>query len=180
VNQIDLKSTSKKIVFEEEVIFLNFNYTLTLKEVYKIPYGMVFHIHGDVENNQGPLIFGHNEELTEMPEMDENGDSNGTMFTDSENVSKYPFYAFKKPVTEIISENKKFFENINSIEEVIILGHSFNTIDIPYFEEIVKKTKITTRWKVSYYKEEDKELHLGTLQEIEICNIELFNMNCLV
>lgn len=111
--------------------------------------------------------------------MDESGDSNRTMFSDSENASKLPFYAFQKPVTEIISEKKGFFEKTNCVEEIIILGHSLNSIDVPYFEEIKKQVKDTITWKVSFYKEEEKELHLDTLQGIGIekGNIELISMD---
>lgn len=179
MNQISLDSIDKKIDFEVESIFLNFNYTLTLEEVYKIPCENILHIHGDIEKNYDSLIFGHNEELIEMPEIDENGYSTRTIISDSENVSKSPFYAFQKPVKEIISENLNFFESLKGIEEIIILGHSLNSIDIPYFQEIVNQTNNNIEWKVSFYEENEKKTHLSKLQEIGIkeSNIELFNMN---
>lgn len=179
LKQIDLELNHKKIAFEAEAIFLNFNYTLTLEKVYKIPSENIFHIHGDLENNQSSLIFGHNEELIEIPEINENGDSNRTMFTDSENTAKYPFYAFQKPVNEIISDNKNFFESLRNIEQVVIWGHSLNKIDIPYFEEIIRQTNDSINWKVGFYYEREKETHLKTLQAIGIerYRIELFKMN---
>lgn len=178
LNQISLESTGKKIDFEEDSIFLNFNYTLTLEEVYKIPNKKIFHIHGDVKNNPGSLIFGHNQELEEKQELDVNGESNRTMFTDSENTAKYPFYAFQKPVDNIINENKGFFESIRSVIEITIFGHSLNLVDVPYFEEIVKQTKNIPKWKVSFLKEEEKVTHLKTLLKIGVMKekIEFFNM----
>ncbi len=100
------------------------------------------------------------------------------MFTDSENAAKHSFYAFQKPVGDIITENKSFFESIRNINEIIILGHSLNPVDIPYFEEIKKQTINTPKWNVSFYKEEEKETHLKTLQEIGVAKggIEFFNM----
>ncbi len=168
LNQIDLKQSYKKIDFESNAIFLNFNYTLTLEEVYKIPNERIFHIHGDVDNTPYSLIFGHNKEQEEEPEINENGDSNRTLFTDSQNAAKYPFYAFQKPVNEIISKNKTFFETLRGIEEVVIWGHSLNQIDIPYFKEIMKQTKENITWNVGFYKVEEEETHLKTLQKIGI------------
>lgn len=168
LSQIDLEQTDKKIDFESKAIFLNFNYTLTLEEVYKIPSERIIHIHGDVNNTPNSLIFGHNKELEEEPEIDENGDSNRTMFTDSQNSAKYPFYAFQKPVNEIISENKSFFESLRDIEEVVIWGHSLNQIDIPYFKEIIKQTKESITWKVGFHKKGEKETHQETLQKLGI------------
>lgn len=179
LNQICLKGACKKIDFDSDSVFLNFNYTLTLEKVYKIPNEKIIHIHGVVEANCESLIFGHNHKLLEESEFDENEYSKRTMFTDSENVSKYPFYAFKKPVKEIISEYESFFESLKSIEEIIILGHSLGSIDIPYFQEIVKQTKNKIKWRVSYYKEKEKDSHLLTLRGIGIeeTNIELFRID---
>lgn len=168
LNQINLEQTDKKIDFESNSIFLNFNYTLTLEEVYKIPSERIFHIHGDVNNTPDSLIFGHNEELEEEPEIDEDGDSNRTMFTDAQNAAKYPFYAFQKPVNEIISTNMSFFESLRDIEEVVIWGHSLNQIDIPYFKEIIKQTKESITWKVGFHKKEEKEMHQKKLQKLGI------------
>ena len=168
LNQIDLEQIDKKIDFESNAIFLNFNYTLTLEEVYKIPCERIFHIHGDVNNTPNSLIFGHNKELEEEPEIDENGDSNRTMFTDSQNAAKYPYCAFQKPVNEVISENKTFFESLRDIEEVVIWGHSLNQIDIPYFKEIIKQTKESITWKVGFHKKEEKETHQKTLRKLGI------------
>lgn len=178
LNHIYLESIDKKLLLAKESTFLTFNYTLTLEEVYKIPIKKIFHIHGDIENNQGCLIFGHNEKLQEKPELDENGDTNRTIFTDSESASKYPFYAFKKPVGDIITENKSFFENLRNINEINVLGHSLNSVDMPYFEEIKKQTKNAPKWNVSFYKEEEKKTHLKTLQEIGVLksSIEFFKM----
>lgn len=178
LKQISLESTDKKLDLEEESVFLNFNYTLTLEKVYKISSKKIFHIHGDVETDQGCLTFGHNQKLSEELELDENGDSNRTMFTDSENAAKHSFYAFQKPVGDIITKNKTFFESIRSINEIIILGHSLNPVDIPYFEEIKRQTKNTPKWKVSFCKEEEKETHLKTLREIGVAkgSIEFFKM----
>jgi len=179
LNQIGFEGVSKKYSFDDDSVFLTFNYTLTLEEVYKIPNEKVIHIHGDIENNQDSFVFGHNAELVVEFEIDENGDSNRTVFTDSENISKYPFYAFKKPVSEIIAENRIFFERLKSIEEVKVLGHSLSPIDISYFREIVKQTGNSIKWEVSFYREEEKESHLLSLQGIGIekSNIKLFKMN---
>lgn len=178
LNHIQINSIDEKFPFDKESIFLTFNYTLTLEEVYKIPSKKILHIHGDIENNQGCLIFGHNEELKTEPELDENGDSNRTMFTDSEAASKSSFYALKKPVSDIIRENKSFFENLSNISDIIILGHSLNSVDIPYFVEIKKYAEKMPKWNVSFHEESEKETHLKALQEIGVIKscIKFFKM----
>ena len=115
----------------------------------------------------GELVFGHLNTMKEEPELDENGDSNRTIFTDAANASKYPFYAFQKPVNKIIVKNRDFFENLNNITTIIVIGHSLNKIDLPYFKEVAKNTA-EAKWIVCCYKQEDKIDHIQQLLKCDI------------
>ncbi len=165
------------MTFEKDANFLSFNYTLTLEKVYQIPPSKIFHIHGDTEKEKGNLIFGHNKTIEEEPELDENGDSNRTPFSDSENIAKYPFNALYKPVDGIIEENQLYFEKLKNVKSIFVLGHGLDVIDIPYFKEILKHTKNAV-WNISYHKQNEKEGHLITLQNIGInkISIKMFQM----
>ena len=60
VHSINLNNADKrKYKFASDSIFINFNYTRTLEEIYGIEEERVFHIHGDVSKKDS-LIFGHN------------------------------------------------------------------------------------------------------------------------
>ncbi|KMQ61830.1 hypothetical protein ACM40_05740 [Chryseobacterium sp. BLS98] len=179
LTDLSLESTKKKLHFEEDSIFLNFNYTLTLEEVYQIPSEKILHIHGDVENNQGYLIFGHNKNLKAKPKFDKYGETTRTPFSDSEANAQQPFYRFQKPVRDIIRDNECFFKNLHDINEIIILGHSLNIIDLPYFKKIKKYVADLSRWKASFYSDGEKESHLKSLQKIGIdeSKIEFFKIS---
>jgi hypothetical protein len=88
VNEIDESMASKQMVFEPEARFISFNYTATLELVYGIDDSRILHIHGKAERDD--IIFGHGVDIVEESELDENGDCNRTIFTDSENAAKYP------------------------------------------------------------------------------------------
>lgn len=165
IEEINLDSLENKLILEKDASFLTFNYTLTLEKVYQIPPSKIFHIHGDTE--KGNLIFGHNKTIEEEPELDENGDSNRTPFSDSENIAKYPLNAFCKPVYNIIQENQLYFEKLKSVKRIFVLGHGLDLIDIPYFKEILKHTK-NVFWNVSFLDQNETEKHLTTLQNIGI------------
>lgn len=173
---IKIDNIKKKFKFEEKSVFVNFNYTPTLQEVYNIEENRILHIHGNIFEDRGNLIFGHDDESEPVFELDENGDSNRTMFSDSESASRYPFEALKKLVSETVSQNKSFFENIKNLKNIIVYGHSLNQIDIAYFEEINKYAKKAI-WKVSFYGEHEKEHHLNVLKSIGIDEkkITMFN-----
>jgi len=155
VRSIDVSSAKSKVVFEPDSKFLTFNYTNTLQSVYEIAENCIFHIHGSVAGYD-ELIFGHGVEIEEELELDENGDSNRSMFTDSENPAKSPLYAFKKPVEEIIANNSQYFASLSGVSRIVVIGHSLNDIDIPYFEEIRKSTR-GSKWVVYCYRESDAQ-----------------------
>ncbi|SDI14090.1 bacteriophage abortive infection AbiH family protein [Chryseobacterium jejuense] len=179
LTDLNLEYTKRKLLLEEDSIFLNFNYTLTLEEVYQIPAGKILHIHGDVENNLGDLTFGHNKSLKTQPEFDSDGETTRTQFSDSEANAQQPFYALQKPVDDVLSENESFFKNLRETNEIIILGHSLNSVDMPYFANIKKYVVESSRWKVSFYSDGEKATHLNSLQKIGIdeSRIEFFKMS---
>lgn len=160
VAKIDVSKAVKKIVFEPQALFLTFNYTDTLQQVYGISDKNVFHIHGSTKNHE-KLIFGHGESREEEPEIDENGDSNRTMFTDAENAAKYPFYAFQKPVSEIIQKTN-YFSSLRLINRIVVIGHSMNEIDLPYFYEVAKNN-IGCNWLIYCYRVSDEEHYRNQL-----------------
>lgn len=170
IAQISLDSVTKKLEIDTKSKFLSFNYSLTLEMVYGVSNQNLLHIHGEIENNLGSLIFGHNQELEQEDELDENGDSNRTLFSDSENVVKRTYYSFQKPVNDTIEKNINFFESLSDIEEIIILGHSLNSIDIPYLKEIKKYVNDKCIWNVSFYKNEEVAEHQDALNKIDVKN----------
>lgn len=161
IDQIDETQATKKMQFNENAFFINFNYTSTLQSVYHIEDKDVLHIHGCAKKHQD-LIFGHGEEITSTPEVDENGDSNRTMFSDAESAAKYPLYAFKKPVNEIIKTLPAHFEILRDVTEVIIIGHSLNKIDLPYFARISERVT-SAKWNIACYTESDMTKHTQAL-----------------
>src|SRR3546814_416165 len=76
------------------------------------------------------------------------------MFTDAKNESRSPFFAFQKDTKEVIKQHRQFFKNLNSIDEVIVLGHSLGRVDWPYFRLIAKYAN-KALWKISYFGESE-------------------------
>ena len=151
--------------------FLTFNYTSTLQSVYGVDDKNVFHIHGRSDKSD-ELIFGHRKTMEEEPELDENGDSNRTIFSDAEGAAKYPLYALQKPVDEIIHRNREYFESLHGITDVMVIGHSLNNVDLPYFRELAQNM-VGSRWFV-YCKDEEKA---GCFQQLLNCDIREENIH---
>ena len=177
IASIPTEDAKAKFDFKSPRRFISFNYTPTLQAVYGIADDLVFHIHGSASKYEH-LIFGHGESREEEPELDENGDSNRTMFTDAEGAAKYPFYAFQKPVNDIIENNLSYFENLKNVEVVVVMGHSLNDIDIPYFEKISNVIR-GRKWVVSQCSEDEGKSHVRQLgkcgvasDQITLCSID--------
>lgn len=62
-----------------------------------------------------------------------------------------------KKTEDILNKNKKYFQNLNTIKNIIIVGHSLSKVDYPYFEEILKNNdnKSDIILYISWYSEED-------------------------
>lgn len=177
IDSIDISPCNKTLDLDNQAMFINFNYTRTLQEIYQIPQAQVFQIHGEIENGYGDLVLGHNKVLKKESELDENGDSKRTMFSDSEAAARLPFYQFTKPVKDLIKQYKQLFESITNTKNIYVLGHSLNKIDLPYFKAIVKRSPLA-KWHVSYYGEGEKETHAAKLRRLKIPDsaIRLFEL----
>ncbi len=161
VEEIDISVAEIKLAFPQDARFITFNYTSTLQSIYGISDEWVFHVHGRADKFDD-LIFGHGETMEEEPELDESGDSNRTMFSDAEGAAKYPFYALQKPVSEVLEKNREFFDSVGYVSEIIVVGHSLNKIDLPYFSKLAACAP-NARWLVCCYEEADEVHHVEEL-----------------
>lgn len=161
VEGIDISVADIKLAFPRDASFITFNYTSTLQSIYGISDERVFHVHGR-DDKFDDLIFGHGETMEEEPELDENGESNRTMFSDAEGAAKYPFYVFQKPVSKVLEKNCELFDSVAHVSEIIIVGHSLNKIDLPYFSKLAACAP-NARWLVCCYEEKDEVHHVEEL-----------------
>lgn len=83
----------------------------------------------------------------------------------------------KKHVDEIISENSSRFDVLKDVEKIMIYGHSFSDIDLPYFERIINSLTHfdKVRWEIVYYNEQDREKVVDFINKYAISwdNVEL-------
>lgn len=138
-----------------EATFLNFNYTSTLTRLYGVPLEQVTFIHGDAAGPCANLVLGHNyspKSLNDSRDMDaiDPREAEG-----NEIIDQY-FRATFKPVSSVIHTHRDFFKRLALIQDIFVLGHSLDDVDIPYFKEIMKNIDgQRTKWKISYYRNEN-------------------------
>ncbi|VEU75230.1 Uncharacterised protein [Mycoplasmopsis maculosa] len=156
-----IKTTKPIKFFQSEfeknvIIFITFNYTSTLENVYKIEREKILYIHGKYQEGN-KLIIGYpeneiNEEsiklLREPYEYD-----HGAIADSIRIINSMPGEFQKSYDTKKISDFLIKFSN--EIEEIIVFGHSCN-IDQPYFLKI-NKLLPNVKWNFYWYIDEDKE-----------------------
>lgn len=132
--------------------FLNFNYTPTLERVYGIPHNRIFHVHGSASDPTSEIVLGHawDRQPVDLRSrlIHEDTDvrvAGGFRLIDDLLAATY------KPTAEILSRNKWFFEKLDTINEVFVLGHSLAQVDEPYFRAVLERVDPQTQWTVSYY-----------------------------
>lgn len=172
IEDIDISEATGQLAISKNSLFLCFNYTSTLEYIYSIDVDRILYIHGNAESS-AELIFGHGEMIVEEPEFDERGESNRTMFSDVERAAKYPLYAFKKPVDDILEKNKFFFNSLSMLEEIIVIGHSLNKIDLPYIKKIAR-VALNAKWKVCLYHSRDETEYK---EKLISCGVPLGKIN---
>lgn len=152
VNSIEIKGINPKKSFQncvnkETDLFLNFNYTNVLENVYGL--SNICHIHGR-QNER--IILGHGLNLNEVDR--ETAINIGYMLWDEIDCGLW--YAYKnlfKDTKKQIMNNTVFFDTIEKLNEVYSYGFSFSEPDLAYIEEICKKTDVTTTWFFSNYED---------------------------
>jgi len=115
------KNGSKEPIVEEQ-LFLNFNYTDTLKRYGSNPYNVNqrINIHGMVDDTENPIIFGYGDEMDEHFKKIENMDDNDYLM----NMKSFGYFQtdnYKKVLSFMNSKDGDF--------KVHIIGHSMGLSD---------------------------------------------------
>lgn len=151
VNDIDILCADKIVNLSRNAKYLTFNYTDTLETTYCIPENNVFHIHGS-RMKQDEYVVGH----SNLRNQDTAFDDDDIYFKQETRAKVIGWMNdIHKDTDVIISRNDAYFNSLRGIQQVIVLGHSLNDVDLPYLNRIIKETGPNMLWKFSYYGQDD-------------------------
>lgn len=170
-------------------VFLTFNYTNTLRQLYSIPEDQILHVHGrlvDVEPEckkkaqgvpslkSGRVI--HSCLAFGSPDMTDDAlDMAIERFRKSQKLQKRDVRALRSEMSKLIKLlNKnvesnvekvkmfvcKRFQDVTYLDEVVIAGHSLGRIDAPYFDFLADYLR-DVKWRVIYHSYDDLKKALG-------------------
>lgn len=140
--EVTVRENFQKLIVPERDVFLVFNYTTIIEEIYNvIDY---YNIHGDQFSDE--IIFGHGDEV-EYYEGKYIGAAD--YLTDIKEE-------LKKDTKKIIEETH-FFKDLNSIERIYSYGFSFSEVDLPYIREICNQLNTgQIIWYLNKYEKNSK------------------------
>ena len=151
VNSIDISSAKRRLCLLADAKYLTFNYTLTLEKVYNITPDHILHIHGLVASDD--IIVGHNNYIAPNPEY------GGNQWEMEEGVRERIKGAMNdnyKDVQSIIAKHRDYFTSLSDIEIIRVFGHSYNDIDMPYFQKIKDSVSKECKWILNWHSDNDK------------------------
>lgn len=162
-----------KTIFDDECIFVNFNYTPSLESVFEIEEGRILYIHNrfpakpklpfsyddlinDIfESGKKKFQFGSTEnklkewnEKLQYVSISSKGKLISKKFIESRLLSIYR--NFSKNLTDNYKRLEQFV-NRYTIDEVIIYGHSFMGVDEPYYRDILVPSLKSNKWTFFCY-----------------------------
>ena len=171
VNSIDIANAEKVRDLPVECKYLTFNYTETLEMIYGIPESNILHIHGSRILDK-EYIIGHNN--FRNPNDAYKDESQMLYLQDTWSKIIEWMNGLVKDSTSIIRQNKDFFDSLSDIEQIVVYGHSFYEVDLPYMEEIVKHVGVVKPWNISYYCPKDIERINDFVNKMGLKNVKTF------
>ena len=137
---------------DTRALFFSFNYTSTLSTLYGVHPERILFIHGCADLADDELVLGHawhpqsRKSLNDRPDVEEID----TRLMEANDIIDSYFSATFKRSTELIAENREFFNALTEIEQVIVLGHSLSAVDAAYFTALIEQRSMAeAQWQVA-------------------------------
>ena len=139
---------------------LCFNYTEFIETAYCVDHEKVCYIHGLRTNPKDTLFIGHLEGASDdMYEINDNkvNSTYSPIIDIAQNFAVDKIADGDKSLTkycdEIISNHNEFFNRLENIKKIIVIGHSLSEVDMDYFKKVIEvnKNKNSISWFFSCY-----------------------------
>lgn len=144
--------TGKRLRVHSDAVFLTFNYTPTLEALYGIPRESICYIHNRIETANSQIILGHAVDPSGQLPMNNGVDLEvqDVRVTEGNKILDSYFGRTFKPTAKIICEKREFFDQLYGTTQIVVIGHSLSTVDLPYFNEIANRIESNSSWVVTY------------------------------
>lgn len=199
--QLNPPLESRKIdLITQDSVFISFNYTKTLENLYGINSHNILHIHGCVDEDEN-FILGHGKSYKELESM-----NTVDLPKPPEDLSSEELYEFyeehaddgqmlheqlakdaaisgvasqRKPVEEIIAKHSQFFNSLATITNVHVYGMSLSEVDLPYLKHILSISRFA-EWEFSDYNGDNYKRIVDFCKNNNIVDYNIINLEDLI
>lgn len=170
----DLSPKTTLINSSQDAIYITFNYTSVLENVYGISEGKVIHIHGSLRANDDNPILGHGNE-GRIQKIKERLKEAEREYNEKEiSICKVVSDYYERTYKDVNRYMYRLLNLINiDIDEISVIGHSVAGVDIPYFKNIDVFTHYKAKWIVYYFGNDEKQRIYNDLVD---CGIKAKNI----
>ena len=172
------KAMPLRTIINNDAMFLSFNYTEFLETLYGVKRERIKYIHGMRKIPNFELILGHSngaedDYIQEYAEPRYRNQTDHDFYeVVSQRVAEY-YDSTEKKSSEIIKRNQDYFDRLQSVEQIITIGHSLSKVDYPYLQEIVSRTN-NPYWHVCWYSSADYTRIIDFAQKFKVGRIDTF------
>lgn len=153
----DLTKKTSLISNQEDAYYVTFNYTAVLERVYEILPEKVIHIHGSLRDYDDDPILGHGN-IVRIENIKKQRQAAEDAFDEKEvSICRVVEDYYKRTYKEI----SRYFYKLGAlagknIDSIIVIGHSVDGVDMPYFTWIDRLSGEKAFWKVYFYSNEEE------------------------
>ncbi|EQB89805.1 hypothetical protein J2Z44_001691 [Clostridium punense] len=154
----DVGRKTSQIDNSKEALYITFNYTAVLETVYKIALDKIIHIHGSLRERDSDPILGHGNKRR-IERIQENKKEAERLFDEKwSSICKVVEDYYNQTYKDVGRYTFKLISLTKiKIEKVHVIGHSVAGVDQLYFKNIDIFTKRKAKWKVYYYKDDERQ-----------------------
>lgn len=157
---------------DADAAFLTFNYTSTLQDLYAVPAEHVLHIHGQAKVRDEKLILGHAWNPAQRRSLNDRDDISeiDTRLMEAHTILDGYFLQTFKPSEKLILQHQGFFDQLDAVNAVHVLGHSLSDVDLPYLKALLKIPAVAVaRWHVACRNEKEWPEKRERIIQIGVC-----------
>lgn len=166
----------KDLNIDADALFFSFNYTLVLERTYHVDEKKVWHIHNSIDNPDNIIIGHDSDERKLFSTYLSNKTSHIVSYDFVDKVNSKIAQGAKKVKKIIENQGDRFRSLYSQIKHIVVMGFSFNDIDMPYIEKIwsVNEHKKDTIWTIYVYTPENESI-IGKLIAMGVNKIQTKN-----
>ena len=195
---------NKKVDIDyDDSIFVSFNYTDTLEQLYDIAEKDILYIHGKA-NRDSELILGHGKTKEEIFEENKRPKPEIPDDLSEEEIAEFKYEiresgdfiydrAFDEAINKVASLQKNtegilqlykdLFDKFHEVRKVYIYGLSFSVVDMPYLKTWIGMLDLSkVSFEVSFYQDDDEDYFKSQLIRLGVPehSIKMIRLNDIV